>query len=63
MAVNNLEFFKRCLPLKLMEIVIGRNCGWFFHFLAEQEKEDNFSISSLNTVQLSRKSMGVMSAQ
>lgn len=46
-----------------MEILIGRNCGWLFHFLAVQEVEDSFSISSLNTVQLSRKSMGVMSAQ
>lgn len=48
-----------------MDILSSRSRGWFFHFSAVQEKEDNFSMLTalLNTVQLSRKSMGVMSAQ
>lgn len=34
----------RPLPFKLMDILSSRNHGWFFHFSAVQEKEDNFSM-------------------
>lgn len=48
-----------------MEILLSRNCSPFFLFLAVQEKEDNFSTLTalLNRVQLSRKSIGVISVQ